>query len=173
MNSTERREKILELLRQSREPISASAIARQFLVSRQIIVGDIALLRASNEKIAATPRGYVLEPDSAAGGIRTIIACKHGYDEMEDELNTIVDNGGKILDVTVEHAVYGQLSGRLDIYSRFDVQNFISSLNKSNSAPLSDLTEGIHLHTVAFLNTQDKDRALAMLEQKGYLLLKR
>lgn len=173
MTSTERRENILELLRQSQQPVSASAIARQFHVSRQIIVGDIALLRAANEKIAATPRGYVLEPDAAPQGIRMIIACKHGYADMEDELNTIVDNGGRILDVTVEHAVYGQLSGRLDIASRFDVQNFIQSLNDSNSAPLSDLTEGIHLHTVAFETEQEKERTLAVLEEKGYLLKKK
>ncbi|WP_101696194.1 transcription repressor NadR [Clostridium minihomine] len=173
MNSAERREKIRELLRQSQQPISASTIAQQFQVSRQIIVGDIALLRASNEKIAATPRGYVMESDTPAGKYQLIIACRHSGEEMEDELTLIVDNGGKILDVTVEHAVYGQLSGQLHIYSHYDVENFISRLKKSNSAPLSDLTDGIHLHTVAFDNRQDMERTLAALTEKGYLLEQR
>ncbi|WP_326522380.1 transcription repressor NadR [Faecalispora sporosphaeroides] len=170
MTSAERREKILQLLQHSRQPVSAGAIARQFQVSRQIIVGDIALLRAANEKIAATPRGYVLESDVPAGEYRVIIACRHSGSEMEDELTTIVDNGGRVLDVTVEHAVYGQLSGQLRVGSRHDVQDFLNRLSASNSAPLSDLTGGIHLHTVAFSSRQDRDRTLAALTEKGYLL---
>ena len=102
-----------------------------------------------------------------------IIACRHNGSEMEDELTTIVDNGGRVLDVTVEHAVYGQLSGQLRIGSRHDVQDFINRLSASNSSPLSDLTGGIHLHTVAFSNLQDRDRTLAALTEKGYLLEQR
>ncbi|WP_085832390.1 transcription repressor NadR [Clostridium merdae] len=173
MTSAERREKILALLQQSRQPVSAGAIARQFQVSRQIIVGDVALLRAANEKIAATPRGYVLEYDLPEGEYRVIIACRHNGSQMEDELTTIVDNGGKILDVTVEHAVYGQLSGQLRIGSRYDVTDFLERLNSSHSAPLSDLTGGIHLHTVAFTSREDQERTLAALTQKGYLLEQR
>lgn len=173
MTSAERREKILALLQQSRQPVSAGAIARQFQVSRQIIVGDVALLRAANEKIAATPRGYVLESDLPEGEYRVIIACRHNGSQMEDELTTIVDNGGKILDVTVEHAVYGQLSGQLRIGSRHDVNDFLERLGNSHSAPLSDLTGGIHLHTVAFSNKEDQKRTVAALTEKGYLLEQR
>lgn len=89
MNSTQRREKILQLLHENQHPVSASAIARQFQVSRQIIVGDIALLRAANEKISATPRGYVLETDTPSGDYEILIACRHSGDQMEDELTTM------------------------------------------------------------------------------------
>ncbi len=173
MTSAERRDNILQLLQQSRQPISAGTIARQFHVSRQIIVGDIALLRAANEKIAATPRGYVLESDVPDGEYRVIIAVHHNDSQMEDELTTIVDNGGKILDVTVEHAVYGQISGLLRIGSRYDVQDFLTRLKNSNSTPLSELTAGIHLHTVSFTSPLDRDRTLAVLAEKGYMLKQR
>lgn len=173
MTSAERREKIMQLLRQNRQPVSAGFMARKFQVSRQIIVGDIALLRAANEKIAATPRGYVLESTIPDGEYRAIIACRHTGNEMEDELTTIVDNGGRVLDVTVEHAVYGQLSGQLHITSRYDIQDFISRLGASNSAPLSDLTGGIHLHTVSFSSRDAMERTLGALREKGYLLEQR
>lgn len=59
MHSDERRKAIADVLRAADAPISASALAEKFSVSRQIIVGDIALLRSSGEEILATPRGYV------------------------------------------------------------------------------------------------------------------
>ena len=56
MNTIDRREDIVRRLTISAEPISASSLAAAYGVSRQIIVGDIALLRASGEKISSTPR---------------------------------------------------------------------------------------------------------------------
>ena len=44
----ERREHIIQLLTQTKKPISGTELARQMKVSRQVIVQDIALLRASN-----------------------------------------------------------------------------------------------------------------------------
>ncbi len=170
MTSAERREHILQLLRQSSQPVSATTIAQKFHVSRQIIVGDIALLRAANEKIAATPRGYILESDVPPGEYRVIIAVHHNDSQIEDELTTIVDNGGKVLDVTVEHGVYGQISGLLRVGSRYDIQDFLARLKSSNSTPLSELTGGIHLHTVSFTSSEDRDRTLAALTEKGYML---
>ena len=61
MNAKERRQAILEQLKRAEKPVSATALARQYGVSRQIIVGDVALLRAGGEPISATPRGYVLD----------------------------------------------------------------------------------------------------------------
>ena len=60
MRAEERRQAIRELLQNSKQPVSASVLAARFAVSRQIIVGDIALLRAAGADISATPRGYVI-----------------------------------------------------------------------------------------------------------------
>ena len=59
MDSAERRKAILKLLEESEEPVSAGSMAKRFSVSRQIIVGDVALLRASSHAISATPRGFI------------------------------------------------------------------------------------------------------------------
>jgi uncharacterized protein len=118
MNPSQRREKILEILQKREEPVSASSLAKTLKVSRQVIVGDVALLRAANQPITATPRGYLLESTNARSGelIRTI-ACRHDRNGISRELYAVVDNGCGVLDVIVEHAVYGQISGRLQVFS--------------------------------------------------------
>ena len=100
-------------------PVSAAALAERFSVSRQIIVGDVALLRAGGTDILATPRGYLL--GGRGGGVERTVACVHAPEEMERELNAIVDAGGEVVDVIVEHPVYGQLTGLLGVRSRYDV----------------------------------------------------
>lgn len=123
MHSDERRKAIADVLRAADAPVSASALAEKFSVSRQIIVGDIALLRSSGEEILATPRGYVT-PKEARGIVRRV-AVKHTPQEMEAELNTIVDNGCTVIDVIVDHPIYGQLTGPLQISNRYEVSQFI------------------------------------------------
>ena len=133
MHSDERRKAIADVLRAADAPVSASALAEKFSVSRQIIVGDIALLRSSGEEILATPRGYVT-PKEARGIVRRV-AVKHTPQEMEAELNTIVDNGCTVIDVIVDHPIYGQLTGPLQISSRYEVSQFIERCKKAE--PLS------------------------------------
>ena len=167
MDSNQRREAIASCLKDASGPVSAAALARRFSVSRQIIVGDVALLRAGGMDIAATPRGYVL-PAPAAGLVRTL-ACRHRADQMEEELNAMVDQGCTVLDVIVEHPIYGQLTGSLQLSSRYEVAQFVARCRQADAAPLSQLTEGIHLHTVtcpdhsAYLRTRDALRALGFL----------
>ncbi len=168
MNSEQRREQVLHLLKEKSQPLSASAIAKEFGVSRQIIVGDVALLRASGHDIAATPRGYILQKSQNRRMCRTI-ACRHRDEQMARELYTVVDNGCAVLDVTVEHPVYGQISGQLQIFSRFDADQFIQKLGSSNAPPLCALTNGIHLHTIAFEHEEDFNRVLNCLKQQGIL----
>ena len=159
MHSDERRKAIANVLRAADAPISASALAEKFSVSRQIIVGDIALLRSSGEEILATPRGYVT-PKEARGIVRRV-AVKHMPQEMEAELNTIVDQ-----------PIYGQLTGPLQISNRYEVSQFIERCKKAE--PLSSLTDGIHLHTLscpdeaAFERTKSALRAQrVLLEENG------
>lgn len=167
MNAQQRRAHILERLEQSAQPVSATALAGELGVSRQIIVGDVALLRAAGADITATPRGYVVR--RAAGLVRQV-AVQHRPEEMEGELNAMVDQGCTVLDVVVEHPVYGQLTGRLDLSSRYDVSEFIRRVSKSRSHPLSDLTDGIHLHTIACPDEGAYQRVLEALEREGFLL---
>ena len=108
MNSEKRREYIMNALKQTDRPISASKLAKELSVSRQIIVGDVALLRASGEKVLATPRGYVI--DLSVASDQYTVACVHDFDNMEKELNIMVDNGATVVNVTVEHPLYGQLT---------------------------------------------------------------
>lgn len=168
MNAENRRRALLEVLLGADQPVSAGALAARFSVSRQIIVGDIALLRAAGEAISATPRGYVMLSE-AAGLIRQV-ACCHDSATMSVELNTIVDNGCTVLDVIVEHPIYGQLTGPLHLSSRFDVGQFIARCEEATAKPLSGLTEGIHLHTLSCPSEAAFHRVEAELSRLGILL---
>ena len=168
MHTEQRREAILQVLREADGPVSATALARRFSVSRQIIVGDIALLRAAGADISATPRGYVILRDQ--GGLTRTVACQHDADGMEQELNAMVDQGCTVLDVIVEHPIYGQLTGQLQISSRYDVGQFVQRCRRQEAAPLSQLTEGIHLHTVACPSQEAYDRVRESLSKLGFLL---
>lgn len=168
MEAASRRQAILDRLRTADRPVSASALAAGLNVSRQIIVGDIALLRAGGAEISATPRGYVLP--RATDGITRTIACRHTLAQTGQELDILVDNGCTVLDVIVEHPVYGQLTGQLQISSRYDVEQFLVRVRDSEAAPLSMLTGGLHLHTLRCPNEDAYTRACAALKAAGLLL---
>ncbi len=147
MTAKERRNEINIILSAANEPLSAGALASRLNVSRQVIVGDVALLRAMGASIIATPRGYLVTPEMC--GVRHTIACCHsGGDMMEAELNALVDAGCTVLDVIVDHPLYGQITGQLSLNSRYDVEQFRQRMEESGARPLSALTEGIHLHTI-------------------------
>ena len=168
MQAEERRRAILDSLRNTDTPVSAAALARRFSVSRQIIVGDIALLRAAGADISATPRGYVILP--AATGLIRRVAVQHGPDGMEAELNAMVDQGCTVVDVIVEHPLYGQLTGPLQLSSRYDVQQFLKRCASADAQPLSNLTEVIHLHTLSCPDSEAFRRVQQTLRELGILL---
>ena len=167
MNAAQRREQILAYLQETAQPLSASALAGKLSVSRQIIVGDVALLRAAGAGITATPRGYVLERPRA--GVTGTVACLHGREDMERELTLVVDQGCIVENVIVEHPVYGQLTGALELSSRYDIAEFIRRVEKYSARPLSQLTDGIHLHTLRCPSQDALDRAVAALREAGFL----
>ena len=168
MTSAERRARIFSRLTAADTPISAASLAREFSVTRQIVVGDVALLRAEGHNIAATPRGYII-PSTTQGTIHQI-ACNHTADQTRDELNIMVDCGCTVLDVIVEHPVYGQLTAPLQISSRYDVEQFISRMQQAEALPLCILTEGIHLHTLS-CPSEDAYLHMKTLLQEGHFLL--
>ena len=167
MRAEERRKAVLEILQASPQPVSAGILAGRMAVSRQIIVGDIALLRAAGEEISATPRGYVIL--RADTGVIRQVACRHSAAGMEEELNAIVDQGCTVENVIVEHPVYGQLTGPLDLSSRYDVSEFIRKVEENAARPLSLLTDGIHLHTLRCPGEEAFQRVVKALEEVGFL----
>jgi uncharacterized protein len=168
MNAAQRREAISDRLKGASTPVSATALAREFGVSRQIIVGDIALLRAGGEPISATPRGYVR--DQVGSGVLHTVAVQHPDSEMEQELLICVDNGCTVVDVVVEHPVYGQLVGQLQLSSRYDVEQFLNRTRSGSAKPLSDLTGGIHLHRLRCPSEEAYQRVCKQLDEAGFLL---
>ena len=168
MDAAARRAAILSVLERTDHPVSAAALAREFSVSRQIIVGDVALLRAGGLSIAATPRGYML-PEEHSGLVRTL-ACRHRADQMEDELNAIVDQGCTVIDVIVERPTHGQPPGPLPPPCRSHGGNIVGRCRQSDALPLSNLTEGIHLHTISCPDETAFQRVQTALEQLGVLL---
>ena len=146
MTAAQRRSAIYDQLTAAQTPISATALAQQFSVTRQVVVGDIALLRAEGHSITATPRGYMIPAET---GLRRTIACHHSGEDTQKELFAMVDCGCTVVDVIVEHPIYGQLTGPLQLASRADVDAFLARCAGSDAQPLSALTEGIHLHTLA------------------------
>ena len=167
MDAQERRQAIARRLEEASGPVSAAVLAREHSVSRQIIVGDVALLRAAGQAITATARGYVI-PDAGETGLPRQVACRHDGTGTRDELNAMVDCGCTVVDVIVDHPVYGQLSAPLHLRSRLDVEQFMARME--GAAPLSQLTEGIHLHTVACPSQEAYDRVRESLSKLGFLL---
>lgn len=170
MSAAERREEILNILKYSSEAISGTNLSEKLNVSRQIIVGDVALLRATGVDIISTPRGYILNnKENNDDCVIKTIACKHSEDCIEDELNTIVDEGASVINVIIEHGVYGQLTGNLHVSSRRDVKSFMSKLKEEEVNSLARLTDGVHLHTIKCKNEEAFKLISKALKEKGYL----
>ena len=169
MNAESRRAEILRLLKKASKPVSASRIAEKMSVSRQIIVGDIALLRAGGADILSTPRGYVIPSDDRLSYIRQV-ATEHDASGTQAELNAIVDQGCTVLDVIVEHPLYGELKGTLQLSSRYDVDQFLKKCMESEAIPLSQLTNGVHLHTLSCPDEEAFRRAEEALRELGFLV---
>ncbi|EOL44619.1 transcription repressor NadR [Enterococcus caccae] len=169
MDGVKRREVILLELETAEKPISASRFAKKFKVSRQIVVGDVALLRAAGYEIIATARGYLLERDKDRQGIIRKIACQHLPEQTAAELRTIVSLGGEIIDVVVEHPIYGELTGGLHIRTEKEVEEFVTNYEKSSASLLSELTAGVHLHTIRCENETAFQKIKETLASKGIL----
>jgi transcriptional regulator of NAD metabolism len=144
-------------------------MAKQFGVSRQAIVHDVAILRAAGAPIVATVRGYLLAARTGAHH-RRVVAVRHRPEDAVAELNAIVDLGVRVVDVIVEHAVYGELRVALELASRADVEVWAEETRQSGAHLLSELTGGVHLHT---LEAEDPERlagAIAALARLGFLI---
>ncbi|MBQ7314845.1 MAG: transcription repressor NadR [Clostridia bacterium] len=165
MKVTERRKAIVNLLLAAKEPISGGELARQFDISRQIIVQDITVLKAAGFDILSTSRGYVLQKSPLA---ERVFKVRHSSEQTEDELSCIVDLGGTVVDVFVWHKVYGKIEAPLNIFSRHQVKQFMEGVRTGKSTELMSVTGGYHYHTVRAESEQILDNIACALRDRAY-----
>ena len=166
MTGSDRRQEILKNIKESDRPVSGSKLAKDYDVSRQVIVQDIALLRASGYDIISTNRGYVL---LKPGKCERIFKVRHTAEEIEKELQIIVDNGGRILDVFVYHKIYGVVKAPMNIKTRKDIYEYVKTLSSGKSSPLLKITDNYHYHTVQADSEDILDNIQKDLEECGFL----
>lgn len=142
MKAKERRERILDIVKNSDVPVPANKLASEFDVSRQIIVQDIAVIRAADDGIIATNRGYIYKNESKC---QREFKVKHGYDRTEKELTIIVDYGGVVKNVSISHTVYNRVTAKMNIASRYDVAKFMKKIGKQPVVPAWKCYERISL----------------------------
>lgn len=167
MRAEKRRDEILSLMGNADNPIPAVKLSERFNVSRQVIVQDIAILRANGYDITATNRGYVLNTKVQA---TRIFKCRHTFEEIVDEGVLIIEEGGRIEDIFVNHRLYGRISARLDLYNRMHVEELYRSLVSGASKPLMSVTDGYHYHTVSAPDEARLDSIEKKLREAGFLI---
>ena len=170
MKAAERRKAIVARLMSEKEAIPGNALSEEFHVSRQIIVQDIALMRAENNGILSTNKGYLLRSSKTENTQpKRVFYVKHATEVVLDEFMTVLDLGGKILDVAVEHELYGQINVDLLIETKADALDFHNKMMGCANQPLKVLTGGCHYHTVSAPSEKLLDLIEAELLHKGYL----
>ncbi len=172
MTGEERRREIMNILTSAPKPVSGMSLAYKFQISRQIIVQDIALLRAENKNIISTNRGYMLYHSSQNRNIhRRIFEVSHAEDQILEEFYCIVDSGGTILNVSIDHELYGLIETSLFISNRADARDFAKKMASCKDKPLSTLTRDLHFHTVEAPSEKSLDSIEASLKEKGFLIV--
>ena len=167
MSGTERRNQIVERIKKNAVPVSGTMLAKEFEVSRQVIVQDIALIRAAGYDIISTHRGYLLnEPIS----VNRIFKVQHTDEQTEEELYSIVDLGGTVANVIVNHKVYGQMEAELNINYRKKAKDFIDDIKSGKSSPLKNITSNYHYHKVVADSEETLDMIEETLQEKGFLV---
>lgn len=170
MTGEQRRTEIRRMLQQARQPLTGTALARGLHVSRQVIVQDIALMRAEQLPILSTNKGYLLRPDdSQASQPKRVFFVRHTNEQVMTEFMTVIDLGGRILDVSVEHELYGPIRADLLIENMQDAADFVERLAACRDNPLMVLTDDCHFHTVAAPSEKLLDLIEGELRARGFL----
>lgn len=168
----ERRLQLLQILKSSDQPITGSELSKKANVSRQVIVGDITLLKAKNEPIIATSQGYLyMHTAGKPQSFERTVACRHEPSRTEEELYLLVDLGITVKNVSIEHPIYGDLTASIMVSNRKDVQQFLAKMMETNASLLLELTtDGIHLHTLNARSEELLDEAEAVLKKAKILV---
>ncbi|MFJ7697174.1 transcription repressor NadR [Lysinibacillus fusiformis] len=171
MLGEERRLQLLAQLQKRKAPITGTDLAKFANVSRQVIVNDMTLLKARNEPIIATSQGYLyMHQEQLQQTVERTLPCIHTSEQTEDELMTIVDCGGTVKNVMVEHPIYGELTASIMVSNRHEVKQFIERVNDTQANYLSALTGGIHLHVITAPSVEILMLIEQALHKKGYLV---
>lgn len=167
--SEERRARLIELVRSTEGPITGSDLSTELGVSRQVIVNDVAIVRAAGVPILGSPRGYVLV-EGTDDRPMTTIACRHDREGNRREFEILVDRGVETVDIVVDHPVYGELSASLSVRSRADVDRYMQAIADDGVQPLWALTDGVHRHRVRAPSADALEAAKRELAEAGILL---
>lgn len=167
MKVAERRKAIVNLLLSTKEPISGGELAKQFGISRQIIVQDITVLKGTGYEIPSTSQGYVMQKSPLS---ERVFKLRHTTEETEDELSCIVDLGGTVVDVFVWHKVYGKIEATLNIFSQLQIKQFLEGVRTGQSSELMHITGGYHYHTVRADSEAVLDRIEKELIKRNYIV---
>lgn len=170
IHGEERRQLLLQLLKSADQPYTGSNLANRVGVSRQVIVNDMNLLKATGEPILSTSQGYLYIIESEPQLVEKKIVCRHTPEQTIEELYAIVDCGATVKDLTIDHPVYGEITVSMYLSNRFDVDIFLNKVHKTNAPLLSQLTNGTHVHTITAKNEQPINNALDKLRQIGILV---
>lgn len=170
MTTGERRKEIMKILKSSEDPIKGTELAKRFDVSRQVIVQDIALLRAEGSDVLATSMGYMVTKHYEGKILKTVLTKHFNLEEVRVELMTMVNNGATVVDVVVDHPVYGDVQGFLNVSNKSHVDKFIDKVESGNTEFLSSLTEGVHIHTIAVPDEESFIKIKEELKEKGLLV---
>ena len=166
MSGQERREEIIKIIKSSSKPVAGTELAKVLGVSRQVIVQDMALIRANGVEITSTNRGYIIQKEKEVSRVFKVI---HTNEQVEEELTLFVDLGGRVEDVFVYHKVYGVIKANLNIKSRRDVKKYMEDINSGKSTNLLNLTSNYHYHTITAEDEQTLDLIQDELNKKGFL----
>jgi len=170
MTGTERREAIIEMMQNDHTPVSGTKMASVYGVSRQVIVQDIALIRAAGYDVISTNKGYLLNTPVENKIVERIFKVNHTDEQIEEELFCIVDLGGCIENTMVNHKVYGHLEAPLNIKSRRNVAEFMTDIQSGKSSPLKNVTSGYHYHTITADSEETMKLIEKMLREKQFLV---
>ena len=96
--------------------------------------------------------------------------CRHSFDELVEEGALIIELGGRIEDIFVNHRVYGKISARLSLHNRMHVEELYRSLVSGASKPLMIVTDGYHYHTVTADSEETLDKLENKLRERGFLI---
>lgn len=165
-----RRKLLIDWLQSSSTPLTGNELAKRTNVSRQVIVQDISILKAKMHPIIATSQGYIYVQSNPAPKPNRIIACQHTREETQEELFLLVDHGVTVKEVTVEHAIYGEITASLMLSTRYEVEKFTEKLSSTQSSLLSELTNGVHLHLIEADSIAQLDAAENALLKRGFIL---
>jgi uncharacterized protein len=166
----ERRNELLAILKNAKQPLTGADLAKHTNVSRQVIVNDMNLLKARNEPIVATSQGYIYMHNMQQTKHERKIVCMHSSDQAKEELFILVDCGVTVESVIVEHPVYGEITASIMVSNRLEVEHFIKRVAETNAQYLSALTDGTHLHVISAMSVENLDLAEAKLREHGILV---